>query len=221
MSHILLLEDDVKLGKNVWESLQAEGFSVSWARDIKSARLAIKDKLPDLYLLDWNLPDGTGFEWSKEVRESDKDVPIVFLTARSDHESAVQALRQGASDFIRKPFGYEELVLRIQKALNEVIEEKDILKFGNLSIEKNQMEAYVNKNKLKLTPTEYQILEGLVVRANNVMTREQIVEHLHEDTSDRTLDSHISRLRKYLKEADANTKITSVYGVGYKLEKTT
>ncbi len=220
MAHILLLEDDSKLGKKVWESLIAEGYSTVWAKDLKTARLEVEKKIPDLYLLDWTLPDGTGFEWAKEIRKNDIDVPIVFLTARSDHESAVQALSHGANDFMRKPFGYEELFLRIKKALKEVIQEQNVLKFGDLSIEKNQMGAFVKNKKLSLTPTEYQILELLIVRANSVVSRQEIVEILHEETSDRTLDSHVSRIRKNLKEhALEKVKISSVYGVGYKLEK--
>ncbi len=222
MAHILLLEDDKVLGKNLSRALELEGFTADWAECILDGKNKSKAKLPDLYLLDWQLPDGTGIEWASEIRKYDTDVPIVFLTARTDHESAVQALSKGANDFIRKPFGYEELFLRIKKALREVIQEKDFIRYGELALEKNQMKAFFKDTPIHLTAKEYEILELLCKKAESIVSRESIALLLKNegDASDRTVDSHISHIRKHFKKLGMHSlKISSVYGIGYKLEK--
>jgi len=222
MAHILLLEDDPLLGKSLSKALELEGYSVDWARDIKNAEQNYKNKIPDLFLLDWNLPDGTGYDWANKILIDDPEAPIIFLTARLDDESVIKALRGGAKDYIRKPFSTEELFLRMKKTLKEVISEKDTLSFGDLTIEKNEMQAFYRKQKIQLSALQYRIIELFVMNAQNVLSRDDIIEHLSAEgeMNDRTIDSHISHLRKKLSETGADSiKISSVYGAGYKLEK--
>ncbi len=224
MAHLLLLEDDPSFGKSLKLFLEMEGYSVDWARDIRSVEPLASKKLPDCYLLDWNLPDGTGLEVCGKIRETDEQVPIIFLTARTEEEFAVKALEKGACDYMRKPFGQSEFLLRLKKALKEVHQVRDELKFCDLCVERSQRKAFFAGQELKVTGREYDVLELFVKRAGSVVSREELVALIDEDgsISDRTLDSHVSHLRSKLKSAGAGAlRIAAVYGVGYRLEKVT
>jgi DNA-binding response OmpR family regulator len=222
MATILLLEDDPSFGKNMKLFLELEGYQVDWARDIRSVGPLVESRIPDCYLLDWNLPDGTGLELCEKIRETDEDVPIIFLTARIEEEYVVKALERGACDYMRKPVGQSELLLRLKKALKESHVVRDEIKFGDLCLERSQRRAFFARSELKLSGTEFDLLDALVKRAESVVSREKLVELIDEEgqISDRTLDSHISHLRARLKAAGAaSIKIAAVYGVGYRLEK--
>src|SRR4051812_38716089 len=123
MPWILLLEDDARLGEQLSASLRLSGYDVDWCRDLKSARAKVKDRKHDLAILDWSLPDGTGHDFARRPRLDDEEaplsIPMLFLTARDDEESALQAFAVGAGDYIRKTVGQAELLVRIRRILGE------------------------------------------------------------------------------------------------------
>src|SRR4051812_1111987 len=119
MTQLLLVEDDPVLGRGLHVSLELEGYHVNWARDLKSAYLAVDESKPQLIVLDLGLPDGSGLELLKSLRTKGSAVPVVILTAQTDEDSVVVGLQAGANDYVRKPFGNRELHARIRTALRQ------------------------------------------------------------------------------------------------------
>jgi len=222
MARILCLEDDPMLGQGIKLLLELEDYEVFWARDLRSARMEAERNPPDLYLLDWNLPDGTGIELAREIRSREEDVPLIFLTARSDEDSAVMAFANGADDFVRKPFGEQELLVRIKRGLKESHRIKDEIRCKDLILERSARKAFFRKQEIPLSPTEFTLLELLVKNFEGVVTRDRILENTDDagESDARSLDSHVSHLRTRLKKAGVDSlKIVAVYGEGYRLER--
>lgn len=222
MSQILLLEDDANLGRGLKMSLELEGYKVSWATDIRSAESLEALGSHDLYLLDWNLPDGTGADFCDKLRTKNTSVPIIFLTARTDEDSAVKALTSGANDFVRKPVGQAELLARIKTALKEPTTREEHIRLGDLVIYPKQRRATYRDADVEMNRREFDILTFLVRRAGTTVTRNELLELIDHSGQlyDRTIDSHLSHLRARLKKAAVSSiQISSVYGVGYRLEK--
>jgi DNA-binding response OmpR family regulator len=222
MSEILLLEDDKTLGESLKFALESRAFKIEWAKDIASAKQIYTKTKPKLLILDWNLPDGTGYDWARLLRENHQDVPIIFLTARIDEDSAVKALSVGANDFVRKPFGTEELLLRIKKCLKESVQPNDDIRLGDLRLKRNSRDVTWKEKSIKLNRKEFDILELLMRKGENIVTREDVLAVIDTEGEivDRTVDSHISHIRKKLKDAGAKgIAINTEFGVGYRLEK--
>ncbi|MBU6376585.1 MAG: response regulator transcription factor [Bdellovibrionales bacterium] len=219
---ILMLEDDETLGRSVKLALELEGIKVLWAKDLKSAREFLKKELFEVHLLDWSLPDGTGLELSKEILEIGAAARVIFLTARTDEESAIQALRIGALDYVRKPFSIRELAIRIKRAADRKIESEDILNYEGLAFDLNSRQATYRGQSIQLAPRESTILEALIDKPGEPLTREQILERAGVDmeADERAIDSHMSHLRAKLRKIGVeHLQIKSSYGVGYVLRK--
>jgi DNA-binding response OmpR family regulator len=224
MTKILLVEDDSQIIKSLTLNLQLSGFEVQAAETLGLAWQKFSGQALDLILLDVNLPDGTGLDFCKKVRESGSDVPILFLSARTDEETVVEGMNIGADDYIRKPFGTEELKVRMKKSLNRSGVKRNVLKVGPLTLDLNRRHADLNGEPISLGRREFDILTIMAQKPGDIVTRENILQHLGEraDIYDRTIDSHVSHLRKKLKEASHDAvRINSVYGVGYKLDWST
>lgn len=222
MNKILLLEDDPALGKGLKMGLELEGYQVEWAPDLSTAARLESSQNIDLFILDWNLPDGTGVDFCTKIRTKNASVPILFLTARVSEESAIKAFASGANDFIRKPFGQGELFARVKSALRETALREEQLKFGDLLILIESRKAYFDKREINLKRREFDILSYLVKRSGAVVSRDELINAIGRDGEifDRTIDSHVSHLRARLKDARADgLQVLSVYGVGYRLEK--
>lgn len=223
MTHILLLEDDPILGKNLKLSLELEGFQVSWAQDIQTAEKIETESSFDLFVLDWNLPDGSGTDFCARIRKKNTLVPILFLTARTDEDSAVKALTLGANDFIRKPFGQAEFFARIRANLKDTHVREEQIRFGDLLVLVSQRRALWNKEPIELNRREFDVLAFLAKKADTVVTREELLAVIDKEglLFDRTIDSHLSHLRGRLRKAGiSQLQIASIYGVGYRLEMT-
>lgn len=222
MSHVFLLEDDSTLGKNLKLYLETHDYTVTWAQDLKQARSLYPKSKMDLMILDWSLPDGTGLEFFKSLSPAGRP-PAFFLTARENEESAIEALSEGAKDYLRKPFGQGELLVKIKRALGEAHNPKKILRFHNLILDVNGSSAFCDQSPIKLRRRELSILELLLAKSDQIVTRENVlavIDDAGDGVFDRTVDSHISRLRKALKAAGAtDIEIESVYGTGYRLKK--
>jgi DNA-binding response OmpR family regulator len=158
----------------------------------------------------------------REIRKSNEQVPVLMLTAKVDEESAVQGIEEGADDYIRKPYGVKELVARMTRLLERKKKAASpVLRFGLIKVDPQKHMAWVGDEPLNLGKREFEILAMLVKKDGDVVTREQILDAFGEEAEiyDRTIDSHLSHIRKKLKDAGGGgVQIAPVYGVGYRLE---
>jgi two-component system, OmpR family, response regulator len=219
MDRILLVEDNKRLAEELKISLELAGFELQVGTTLAEAtRLHAKGGF-QMILLD---ADGSGFDWCKEIRAKDPATPVVFLTAKVDEESVVQGLALGVSDYLRKPFSTRELIARMRAHLSRSGKAGKQVAYAGVVIDMAEKRAQYAGQEISLTRREFQVMEQLVRRGGNVMTREQCLAELDSDGEilDRTLDSTISRLRKKLKTAGAkDLDIESSYGEGYRLLK--
>jgi DNA-binding response OmpR family regulator len=218
---ILFVEDDAQIAKSLALNLKFAGYEVDWAATLAEAREHVATHRYDLLLLDVGLPDGTGFDFCKELREAHNDVPILFLSARSDEQSVVLGMRLGADDYIRKPFGSEELKVRIEKALLRAQPRRKVLEIGSLRLDIESRSLTYKGQTVLIARREFDILAFLLKRPGDVTTRESILSSLGDDGElfDRTIDSHMSHLRRKLRECGCQEiKIVAVYGVGYRVD---
>ena len=223
MNQIFLLEDDPIVGKAIQLQLELESFKVHWAQSIQEARrIFTEHPSVDLFLLDVNLPDGEGYSFCQWLRAEGHNTPVIFLTARADEESVLKGFSHGANDYIRKPFSHREVLARIK---NQVADNKPSLeqvRFGGLTLIKNQQILKTQDGIVNLNRREFEILSVFFDSPETIVTREQLIGSLSsgEEIFDRTVDSHISHIRaKLIKNNVLSIKINSVYGQGYRLEK--
>lgn len=221
---ILLVEDEDKIRKLIKLNLTLEGYDVVEADTGPKAIEVIKDQHFDLILLDIMLPDINGFEICEQVRLRNKQVAIIFLSAKDGVEDKILGLRLGADDYITKPFNLEELLLRIQNLLKRSSEEvKSTLNtfvFGHNSVNFTTFEAQTPNGLIALTQKEALLLQMLIDRKNQVVSRQQILQSVwgyDVYPSTRTIDNFIMSFRKYFEEDQRNPKyFHSIRGVGYK-----
>ena len=221
MFKVLLVEDDPQISKSLSMSLSFSGFEVATADTVELAWSKITSKSYDILLLDVGLPDGTGLDICQRVREAGKTTPILFLSARTDEETVVKGMNFGADDYIRKPFGTEELKVRMNRVLKRVAPAANVLEAGPLCLDLDKRSAIISGKPLNLGKREFEILAYLVKKGGDVVTRDGILEKLDEkpEVYDRTIDSHMSHLRRKLREAAGEAvQIVAVYGVGYRLQ---
>jgi len=218
---VLLVEDDKLIAKSLKMSLPYKGFEVTVCESVREGLSGFQSKRFDLILLDINLPDGSGMDLCREMRKTDDVVPILMLTANVDEDSAVRGLEEGADDYIRKPYGVNELTARMKRLLERKTKSPPPLRSGPLRVDLKKRLAWADEELLNLGKREFEILALLVRKSGDVVTRNDILNALGEEAEmyDRTIDSHLSHIRKKLKEAGAkDVSITPVYGVGYRLE---
>lgn len=225
-SNILVVEDESDIRELIRYNLAKEGFGVSLADNGEKALTQIKGDRPDLILLDLMLPEVSGIEVCRRIRQSDeqKDIPIVMVTARGEETDIVAGLELGADDYITKPFSPKVLIARIRAVLRRQGRDEPEgnleLVRGNLRIHSGRHEVYVGDEPVELTKTEFKVLSYLARRPGWVFTRSQIVDAIHGDgypVTDRSVDVQIVSLRKKL--GDAGHLIDTVRGVGYRFKE--
>ncbi|MDX5346231.1 MAG: response regulator transcription factor [Hymenobacteraceae bacterium] len=227
MARILLVEDDENLGYLVQDSLEAKGFSVELCTDGAAGLRAYKEQAFDLCVLDVMLPVLDGFSVAKEIRKGNSDIPLLFLTAKARQEDRIYGLTLGADDYLSKPFSIEELYLRIKSILKRVQPKQEpekqtneVIKFGTTTLDYPNLQLTVKDQPQTLTQKEADLILLLSQHQNNIVKRDTILKSIWEDNGyfvARSMDVFISRVRKLLKP-DEQLKITTVHGVGYKLE---
>ncbi len=221
MNQILLVEDDPMLGTNLKLNLELEGFKVDWAQNLAEAFATNEQQPYQLALLDLGLPDGSGLNFCRSVREKGSRLPIIILTAQSDEDSVVEGLSAGADDYVKKPFSNREVVARIRAALRAPTVREEQIRVGNLLVLMEQRRVYVGQEEIPLNRREFDVLKILIARPGVVVTREMIITQLGDSAEhifDRTVDSHVSHLRAKLKKAkECNIRVKSEYGVGYRI----
>ena len=224
MKKILIIEDDDVIGTGLKYYLDAEDFEVYLAKTAKES-LSIINSINDLniILLDINLPDMSGFDLFKKIKEI-KNIPIIFLTANDLEISIVRGLDMGADDYITKPFKARELISRINAVLrrNGNSNRENTINIGNISIDINQAKVMKNNEVIFLTALEYKILLLLVLNPNIIFTREKILADIwdvsEEYVNDNTLTVYIKRIREKIEDDPSNPKvIKTIRGIGYKI----
>lgn len=221
----MYVEDDVNLGYVTTDNLQLHGYNTTFCKDGKAALEAFKKEPFDLCILDVMLPEMDGFELAKAIRERDKNVPIIFLTAKTLKEDKIAGFKTGADDYMTKPFSIEELLMRINVFLkrSKVNATKEELPsqfvVGKCNFDFDNLTLEVAKKKNELTQKEAELLRYFCMNKNRVLKRDEILKSLWGDDDyfmGRSLDVFVSRLRKYLKQ-DSSVSIENIHGVGFKL----
>ena len=219
MFNILLVDDEIKITEVINAYLDKEGYNTFIAHDGQKALELFTQEEFDLVILDRMLPDISGEEICKRIRETSL-VHLIMLTAKTEDDDKIDGFKLGCDDYVCKPFNVKELVLRI-KAVFRKIEKEEIIKVGD-EIEVNTLshEVKIRGTEVSLTNTEYKILLLLVNNQKKIFTREELLELVTEDhyeKFDRIIDVHIKNLRQKIEEDTKKPKIIqTVYGVGYK-----
>lgn len=220
---ILLVEDEAELAVTIRSVLERERFVVDWANRLTLAQEAARSFTPDMVLLDLTLPDGDGLELIPTIRTVCPGVPIIILSARGDLSDRVAGLNEGADDYLAKPFAVEELLARIRairRRPGELANEE--VRIGRLIFDLSFEEATVGGERLDLPRRELCVLSTLLRRRGRTVLRESLEQAVYgfdDEIQSNTLDSHISRLRRKLSDADAGIEIHAIRGVGYLLRE--
>lgn len=232
-NRIFLVDDDRNILLSVSMALEAEGFSVSTFNDGESGLKGILEQHPDLVVLDVKMPRMDGIEVLSKLREQ-SDVPVIFLTSKDDEVDQVIGLRMGADDYITKPFSQRLLIERIKVLLrrreldkNGGIEGKknapDFIRYGDLELDDSRHLCTWQGKPVNLTVTEYLLVKSLAIRPGHVRNRDQLIDMAYGESiyvDDRTVDSHIKRVRKKFKKVDEEfDRIETLYGVGYRYKE--
>jgi len=229
MSRIALVDDDRNILTSVSMTLEAEGFEVETYNDGQSALDAFMRRMPELAVLDIKMPRMDGMDLLQRLRQK-SSVPVIFLTSKDDEIDEVLGLRMGADDYVRKPFSQRLLVERIRAILRrqeaiasdetDTPEETQALVRGDLTMDPLRHAVKWKGNDVTLTVTEFLLLQALATRPGFVKSRDQLMDVAYDDqvyVDDRTIDSHIKRLRKKMRMADAEfSAIETLYGIGYR-----
>lgn len=217
---ILIVEDENRLATLLADYLRQANFEPHILNDGMAAVPWVKENSPALILLDLMLPGRDGMEICKEIR-SFSNVPIIMVTARIEEIDRLLGLELGADDYVCKPFSTREVVARVKAVLRRS-GGRNSLHARGLELEETSLHAVLNGHKLDLTAVEFKLLQHLATHPGHIFSREQLMDRIYADrriVSDRTIDSHIKKLRKKIEAATPGEDlIHSVYGVGYKFE---
>jgi DNA-binding response OmpR family regulator len=218
---VLYVEDEVFLAKIVSETLQGRGYDVILEGDGGKAVDQFRKEKPDVCVLDIMLPNKDGFAIADEIREKDTEVPIIFLSAKSQTSDVVNGFKTGANDYIRKPFSIEELIVRIENVLkhkNLPVEEVEEVKIGGYTFNTRRQTLTHPDEQRKLSYRESELLKLLYENRDKIVERSEILTLLWGSDSffnSRNLDVYITKLRGYLKH-DASIEIITIKGIGYR-----
>ena len=220
---VLYVEDELFLGKIVRESLESRGFEVVMENDGANVFDVFKKSKPDICVLDIMLPNKDGFTIADEIRGVDKNVPIIFLTAKTQTEDVVKGFSLGGNDYVRKPFSMEELIARIQSLLRKKNGENnkiagDTVSIGRFNFQLNRQVLTNGKEERKLSYRESELLKLLYENRERIIDRKDILNLLWGNDSffnSRNLDVYITKLRGYLRE-DPSLEIITIKGIGYR-----
>lgn len=222
MAKILVADDDGHIRDVIRFALERAGHDVREAKDGAEAESLLHEESFDLALLDIMMPEKNGFDLVRDYRK-DNDLPVIFVSSRDDELDMVLGLELGGDDYIAKPFRPRELVARVGAVLRRVLPVSSpaeaSLSFAGIRLDLGEHRAFVHEQEVVLTVTEFAMLKVLVERKGRVVRRSDMVESAYGDAyalSERTVDSHIRRLRKKIAEVDSGI-IETVYGVGYRL----
>jgi two-component system phosphate regulon response regulator PhoB len=220
---ILVVEDERPIREMIAFGLRRAGFEVREAADARSGRAEVANKLPDLLLVDWMLPDTSGLEFTRALKRDreTRELPVIMLTARAEEGDKVAGLEGGADDYITKPFSPRELLARINAVLrrSSPVEGVERIEIEGLVLDQSSQRVSTGDRTVALGPTEYRMLAFFMTHPERVYTREQLLDRVwggNVYVEERTIDVHIRRLRKALEESDYDRLIQTVRGSGYR-----
>lgn len=222
---ILLVEDDPNLGFVIKDNLSIKGYDVTLCKDGEEAGISFNNNPYHLCIFDVMLPRKDGFSLARQVREKNRDIPIIFLSAKSMMEDKLEGFQTGADDYMTKPFSLDELYCRIEVFLRRTSNERqagDQFTLGDYQFDYTRLTIRKGDYEKSLTQKEAEVLKMLCVNRERVLKREEILNQIWGDDDyfmGRSLDVFISKLRKYLKE-DPSLQIVNYHGVGFRLEVT-
>lgn len=229
VTRILLIEDDPAIGESLVDALKANGFRTTWHTTGGAGLAYAHTANPHLILLDLRLPDGSGLDFCRQLRQDGLRQPVIILTAQRDEIDKVLGLEMGADDYVTKPFGLRELLSRIRAQLRRVygelapnIADANLLRVGDLTLDLDRSQVRREETILNLTPTEFKLLVFLARHPGQALSREQLLNAVWgydaDVESDRTVNVHISRLRdKVERDPSRPALILTVPGIGYRL----
>lgn len=221
--NILAVEDEEAIMRLLTFALEQAGFKVLPAFSVAEAQALLAEKLPDVVLLDWMLPDVSGIEFTRRLRQNPRtrDLPVILLTARGEESDKELGLNEGADDYITKPFSPRELVARINALLRRRAPQKTQLQIqvGILVLDPAEQRVTANGQPLSFGPTEFRLLHFFMTHPNRVYSRSQLLDLVwgdHVFVEERTVDVHIRRLRLSLQPGGCEDWVQTVRGVGYR-----
>lgn len=218
---VLIVDDEKNIRDLLEAGLKFAGFSVYSVGTGTEAVVVAEKAKPDILVLDVMLPDQSGFSVTKKLRSMEIDVPVLFLSARDDRSDKVTGLTVGGDDYMTKPFSIDEVIARINAILRRTKKqeaEDSILEVGEIKINQDAHEVFVNGTEIELSPTEYKLLRFLMSNANRVMSKDQILDHVWEydfNGEQGIVESYVSYLRKKIDPLSKNQLIQTKRGVGY------
>jgi two-component system response regulator ChvI len=233
MPTIALVDDDKNILTSVSMLLEQEGYTVRTFADGASALTGLTGALPDLAILDIKMPRMDGLELLRRLKQGNSELPVIFLTSKDEEIDELMGLNAGADDYIRKPFSQRLLLERVRAVLRRAEShkggapageaKKEALVRGKLALDPQRHECTWEGKPVRLTVTEFLILQALAQRPGFVKSRDNLMDAAYDDqvyVDDRTIDSHIKRLRKKFKVVDDNfDAIETLYGVGYRYKE--
>jgi two-component system phosphate regulon response regulator PhoB len=219
---VMIVEDEQALNLLLRYNLESEGFDVDIVERGDEAETRVREAMPDLVILDWMLPGVSGIEICRRLRarSETKQLPILMLTARGEESERVRGLDTGADDYVVKPFSLPELLARVHALLRRSKPEQamKVLKAGDIELDRERKRVHRSGRELHLGPTEFRLLEFLMVSPGRVFSREQLLDSVwgrEAYIDERTVDVHVGRLRKALSRGRETDPIRTVRGAGY------
>jgi two-component system phosphate regulon response regulator PhoB len=225
LANILLVEDEKSIVTLIKYNLEKEGFKVFCSETGEDALKIIKEKIPDLVILDWMLPDTSGIDVCRQIKidKKLKNIQVLILTAKGEPDDKIKGLEVGADDYVTKPFNNKELLLRVKSLIKRskpsLLEDLGI--FKDLKIDRITKKVFRENKEIKLGPIEYKLLDFLIKSPQRVYSREQLLSNVWGESinvESRTVDVHIRRLRKAINIDKKNDLIRTVRSSGYSLD---
>ena len=222
MARILIVEDEESLARAVRLGLEEERYTVDVARDGRAGLEALESGAYDLVVLDWMLPELDGLALCRRARAAHHGVPILMLTARDTTADVVRGLDAGANDYLKKPFGFEELLARVRALLRGAADRGARLEVGPVALDMVSHRAFCDSVELQLTGKEYRLLEAFMLRAGRILSKAQLAGILWDwadEPSSNAIEVHVSSLRRKLEPGGAGRLVRTIRGRGYVLER--
>ena len=220
---VLVVEDETPIREMLCFVLEQKGFEPVEAADFEQGLAKVVEPFPDLILLDWMLPGGTGIQFIKQLKQDEmtRQIPVIMLTARGEEEDKVRGLEAGAYDYITKPFSPKELTARLKAVIRRAVptSTEEVIEVQGLRLDPVSHRVTANEQALEMGPTEFRLLHFFMTHPERVYSREQLLNNVwgtNVYVEDRTVDVHIRRLRKAIAETGHDALIQTVRGSGYR-----